>query len=173
MSVNTCHARKEIAMHKLVLASFFLGQLLVVTGPASAQESSEEAIRNRIKQYEAVCNSGNTDSMAAIYAVNGTHTFANGVTLRGRPEIAKGLEEQYAGMLKGTRMAITPLHIRPLSTEIAVEEASFVLSGLKSAGGGELPPVSGLCLVVYQKEGDQWYIAAAQCMVPPPQSQEE
>ena len=110
--------------------------------------------------------------MAAVYAVNGTHTFANGITLRSRAEIARGLKEQYDGMLKGTRMTITPLEIRFLSTEIAVEEGSFVLSGLKDTGGADLPPFNGLCLIVYQKEGDQWYIAAAQCMVPlqpPPQ----
>ena len=160
-------------MHKSVFATLLVGLLLVISIPTFGQTSTEDAIRSRVKQYEAASNAGNTDSMAAIYAVHGTHTFANGVTLRGRFEIAKGLKEQYAGMLKGTRMAITPLHIRPLSTEIAVEEASFVLSGLKSAGGAELPPVNGLCLVVYQKDGDQWYIAAAQCMVPPPPPQEK
>jgi uncharacterized protein (TIGR02246 family) len=158
-------------MHRFIIAASLIGLLLIVSTFALGQETIEETIIKRVKQYEAACNSGNTDSMAAIYAVNGTHTFANGVTLRGRPEIAKGLEEQYAGMLNGTRMAITPLHIRPLSTEIAIEEASFVLSGLKDASGVDLPSVNGLCLVVYQKEDDQWYIEAAQCMVPlqPPQ----
>lgn len=154
-------------MYKFIIATFFTGLLLAFLSPVFGQESAEEAIRSRIKQYEKASNAGNTDSMTAIYAVDGTHTFANGVTLRGRLEIAKGLKEQYAGMLKGTQMAITPLHIRSISSDIAVEEASFVLSGLKDTGGVYLPPVNGLCLVVYQKEGDQWYIAAAQCMVPP------
>ncbi len=160
-------------MRKFITATFLIGLLLVASSLAFGQESTEEAIRNRVKQYEAASNAGITDSMAAIYAINGTHTFANGITLHGRVEIANGLKEQYAGMLKGTRMEITPLHIRSLSTEIAVEEASFVLSGLKGAGGVDLPPVNGFCLVVYQKEGDQWYIAAAQCMVPPQPPQDK
>jgi uncharacterized protein (TIGR02246 family) len=161
------HNRKEIAMLRFIIATSLIGLLLIVSAFALGQETIEETIIKRVKQYEATSNAGNTDSMAAIYAIDGTHTFAHGVTLRGRVEIANGLKEQYAGMLKGTHMSITPLHIRSLSTEIAVEEASFVLSGLKGAGGVDLPPIDGLCLVVYQKDGDQWYIAAAQCMVPP------
>jgi uncharacterized protein (TIGR02246 family) len=62
--------------------------------------------------------------MAAIYAINGTHTFSNGITLRGRVEIANGLKEQYDGVLKGTHMSITTRHIRALSPDLAVEEAS-------------------------------------------------
>jgi hypothetical protein len=65
-------------------------------------------------------------------------------------------------------MTITPLHIRVLSSDIAVEEGAFVLAGLKDANGKDLPAFNGLCLVVYKKLGDQWFIEAAQCLVPPP-----
>ncbi len=106
--------------------------------------------------------------MAAIYAVDGTHTYALGFTHRGRAEIAKGLKEQFAGPFKGTQMSITPLHIRALSSSVGVEEGAFTLSGLKGADGAVLPPFDGLCLVVYQKIDDRWFIAAAQCLVPPP-----
>jgi uncharacterized protein (TIGR02246 family) len=155
-------------MYKFIIVTFFAGMLFVISSPIFGQVAAEEEIRNRVKQYETAYNAGYADSVAAIYAINGTHTYAFGVTHRGRLEIANGLKEQFAGTLKGTRMKITPLHIRPLSSNIAVEEASFGLSGLKDANGVELPTVSGFCLVVYQKENDQWYIAAAQCMVPPP-----
>ena len=38
--------------------------------------------------------------------------------------------------------------------------------------GAVLPPIDGFCLVVYQKDGDTWYVAAAQCMMPPPMPQQ-
>lgn len=158
-------------MREFVIVTPLIGLLLVISGLTFGQQSIEEAIKNRVKQYETASNAGSTDSMAVIYAVNGTHTFANGVTLRGRVEIANGLKEQYAGMFKGTHMSITPLHIRALSPDIAVEEASFVVSGIKDANGKKLPSINGFCLIVYQRDGDQWYIEAAQCMVPPPQNQ--
>jgi uncharacterized protein (TIGR02246 family) len=129
----------------------------------------EEEIRKRVKQYETAYNAGEADAVAGIYAVDGTHTYALGMTHRGRIEIANGLREQFAGPMKGTQISIRPLHIRPLSSDVVVEEASFSVSGLRDSNGTALPPVDGLCLGIYQKTGEQWYAVAVQCMVPPPQ----
>lgn len=145
-----------------------MGLVVVFASGAFCQESPEAAIRDRVRQYEAAYNAGDADGMAAIYAVDATHTYALGFTHRGRDEIANGLREQFAGPFKGSRMAITPLHIRSLASDIAIEEASFVLAGLKDAGGADVPLINGFCLAIYQKHGEQWFIAAVQCMVPPP-----
>lgn len=128
----------------------------------------ESAIRDRVRQYEAAYNAGEADAAAAIYAVDGTHTYALGFTHRGRQEIAAGLRELFAGPFKDTRVAITPLHIRALTSEVAVEEESFSVTGLRDPSGADLPPVTGMCLAVYQKQDDLWFAAAVQCMVPPP-----
>ena len=145
-----------------------VGLIVGLSSTALCQESPEEAIRQRVKQYEAAYNAGDAEQLATIYAVDATHTYALGFTHRGRDEIRNGLKAQFAGPMKGTRMTIAPLHIRSLSSDIAAEEASFVIAGLKDSNGTELPPVNGLCLVIYRKQGDQWFVAAAQCMVPPP-----
>jgi uncharacterized protein (TIGR02246 family) len=155
-------------MSRVVTAVVATWLVLAFSGQAVCQESTEKAIRNRVKQYEAYYNAGNADSVATIYAIDGTHTYATGMTHRGRLEIANGLKELFAGPFKGTRLAITPLHIRSLSKDVTVEEASCVVTGLKDASGDDLPPVTALCLSVYQKVGDQWFAAAVQCMVPPP-----
>jgi uncharacterized protein (TIGR02246 family) len=158
-------------VHNPLLAVMVIALTVVCTEAALGQKSVEDAVRERVKQYESAYNAGDADAVAAIYAVSGTHTYALGFTHRGRREIAQGLKEQFAGPMKGTRIAITPLHIRPLSSLVAVEEASFSISGLRDPGGTALPPVNGFCLGVYQKEGDQWYAVAVQCMVPPPPPQ--
>lgn len=133
---------------------------------AGGQGPPEAAVRERVKQYEAAYNAGDFERLAAIYAEDGTHTYASGATDHGRPAISEGLKAQLAGPLRGTRMAITPIRIRALSSSIAVEEASFSLSGLRDPGGTALPPIGGLCLVVYQQQGSDWFVQAAQCMVP-------
>ena len=158
-------------MNKIGLVTALVGLALVFSTAAFAQQSAEEAIRNRVKQYVAAYNAGDADALAAIYATDGTHTYALGFTHRGRTEIAKGLKEQFAGPMKGTSISITPLHIRAISPQVAVEEASFVLSGLKDPSGGAAPPINGFCLGVYQKKGNQWFAVAVQCMVPPPMPQ--
>jgi uncharacterized protein (TIGR02246 family) len=159
-------------MNSTIHTMFLASLAIAFSSLACSQKSPEEEIRNRVKQYEAAYNAGDADAIAAIYAVNGTHTYALGFTHRGRVEIANGLKEQFAGPMKGTRISITPLHIRPLSSSVAVEEASFSVSGLKDASGIAIP-INGFCLGIYQKDGDQWFAVAVQCMVPPPQPQQK
>jgi uncharacterized protein (TIGR02246 family) len=137
-------------------------------GPALARQTDETAIRARVKEYVSAYNRGDASGVAAVYAPEGTHTYVMGLTHRGRVEIEKGLQEMLAGPLKGTQIAITPEKIRILGDGIAVEEATFVMSGLKTPAGLQADPVKGLCLGVYQKQGQRWFAAAVQCMVPPP-----
>jgi uncharacterized protein (TIGR02246 family) len=139
-----------------------------VLSPVLAQEPAETAIRARVKAYVAAYNRGDAKSVAANYAENGTHTYALGFTHRGRLEIEKGLGDLLAGPWKGTQIQITPERIRLLGDAVAVEEATFVLSGLKTPAGVPVGDVKGLCLGVYQKQGTRWLSAAVQCMVPPP-----
>jgi uncharacterized protein (TIGR02246 family) len=147
------------------------GLVLVSASLVFSQQTVETAIRERVRQYETAYNAGDADAVAAIYAVDGTHTYALGFTHRGRHEIANGLKELFAGPFEGTRITINPLHIRALSSDVAVEEASSSVTGLKEPSGPGLPPVTGICIGVYQKQGHFWFAAAVQCMVPPPTSQ--
>lgn len=155
-------------MGRLLRLVSLVGLALACASSGFGQQAVEDAIRQRVKQYVTAYNAGDADAVAAIYAVDGTHTYALGLTHRGRVEIAKGLAEGLGGPLKGTQMAIDPLHIRALSADVAVEEASFTLAGLKGPAGAVLPPIDGLCLAVYQRQGEEWFAAAVQCMVPPP-----
>jgi len=156
---------------RLSLVVSLAGLAFVGACRSSSQQSVDAAVRERVRQFETAYNAGDADAVAAIYAVDGTHTYALGFTHRGRLEIANGLREMFAGPFKGTRLTITPVHIRALSTDVAVEEASFSLNGLKGPGGADLPPVTGLCAGVYQRQGNLWFAAAVQCMVPPPAPQ--
>jgi len=156
-------------MGRTVRVTSLAALVLVWPGVGWSQVSAEDAIQARVRQYEAAYNAGDADAVAAIYAADASHTFATGLTLHGRAGIARGLKEMMAGPMKGTRISLTPLRIRPISPTVAVEEASFSMSGLKDASGALMPPVSGLCLGVYQKQDTEWFAAAVQCMVPPPE----
>jgi uncharacterized protein (TIGR02246 family) len=131
-------------------------------------DAADAGIRARVKEYTAAYNRGDAAAVAGIYAEDGTHTYALGFTHRGRAEIEAGLLGMFGGALGGTQMQITPEHVRIVTEGVAIEEASFVLTGLRTPGGEEMDAVRGLCLGVYQKLGDQWFAAAVQCMVPPP-----
>ena len=134
------------------------------------QELNEAEIRARVQEYENAFNRGDAKAVAAIYDVNGSHTYANGIINRGRLEVEKGLYESFAGPMKGTQIKLTPEVIRFPASDVAVEEASFILTGLKMPDGKDVGPIKGLCLAVYQKQNNEWFAFAVQCMVPPPQN---
>jgi uncharacterized protein (TIGR02246 family) len=162
---------KEATMNKSTLGVAIAFLVVVCAGWSFSQQSVDSAIRERVRQYETAYNAGDAAAVAAIYAADGIHTYALGFTHRGQLEIANGLKDMFAGPFKGTKITLNPLNIRPISTDVAVEEASFSLSGLKDPSGTAIPPVTGLCLGVYRKQGQVWFAAAVQCMVPPPAPQ--
>ena len=155
-------------MRSLLRLVPFAGLAFLCPHLAFAQDSVDTEIRSRVAQYEAYYNAGDAGSLAAIYAPNGSHTYALGVTHHGRAEIASGLKELFAGPFKGTRVALRPLRIRAIAASVAVEEASFTVTGIRDPSGATIPPVQGLCLAIYSKVGEQWLAEAVQCMVPPP-----
>jgi uncharacterized protein (TIGR02246 family) len=127
-----------------------------------SQEPKEAEIKKRVQEYENAYNSGDAKATAAIYAEYGSHTYVNGMIDRGRLEIEKGLAESFAGPMKGTQIKITPDVIQfP-----AIEEASFVLTGLKMPDGSDVPALKGFCLAVYKKQQKEWFAVTVQCMVP-------
>ena len=139
---------------------------VVPATPVLCQQSPDAAIRASLATYVAAFNAADADAAAATYTPDASHTYVLGFTHRGRVEIASGLRAILAGPMKGAKLSITSLKIRPLAPTIAVEEESFSVEGLKSPEGQPLPAVNGLCLVVYQQHEGQWLAAAVQCMVP-------
>jgi len=153
-------------MHRAPLGSLLLVAVFAHATAASAQESDRVAIRNRTGEYERAFNRGDAAAAAAVYATDGTHTYAFGVTHRGRPAIEQGLREFLAGPMKGARLRLTVDSIRFITGEIAVEEDSFEVSGMTSADGANVPPLTGRCMALYRKQSNAWYAAAIHCMIP-------
>jgi len=143
--------------------------VLLVSFPVQCfpQKPDKSEIIDRVRELENAYNSEDAKAYAAIYAENGSHTYANGVTHRGRKEIETGLMESFAGPMKGTKMKITPEAIQFVADNIAIEQASFILTGFKMPDGTEIPAINGICLAVYQKLEKEWFAVAVQCMVPP------
>lgn len=134
----------------------------------SLHDLGDVGVRARVKEYVAAYNRGDATGVAAIYAEDGTHTYALGFTHRGRTEIEAGLRGMFAGPFGSTQIQITPERIRFIGEGVAIEEATFVLTGLRTPAGVAMPAIRGLCLGVYQYQAGQWFAAAVQCFVPPP-----
>ncbi len=155
-------------MGKAKWITVFLCAWVACSSFVFGEEAVEAAIRQRVGEYQSAYNRGDAKAVAAIYTEDGSHTYALGFTHRGRVEIAAGLEQMFAGAMKGTQIVLTPTKIRAVTTEVAVEEATFEMTGFKTPEGAEVGPLKGLCLAVYKKQGAEWFAVAVQCMMPPP-----
>ena len=102
--------REKMASKKFVILLF----CSIVFYPAIcfSQIQNETEIRARVQEYENAFNRGDAKAVAAIYDINGSHTYANGIINRGRLEVEKGLNESFAGPMKGTQIKLTPEVIR-------------------------------------------------------------
>ena len=158
--------KENFVRHTFVM--LMIGFIVGIPSTLLSQETKEDEIRKRIQEFEDAYNRGDAEAVASIYDVNASHTYANGIVHRGRLEIQKGLEEMLAGPMKGTQMKLTPEVIRFPADNVAVEEASFIMTGLKMLDGTEVPPIKGFCLAVYHKLENEWFAFSVQCMVPPP-----
>lgn len=158
--------REKLISHLLII--LVIGFIVGYPTICLSQETKEDEVRKRVQEFEDAYNRGNAEAVASIYDVNASHTYANGITHRGRLEIKKGLQEMLAGPMKGTQMKLTPEVIRFPAENVAVEEASFIMTGLKMPDGTEVPAIKGFCLAVYHKLENEWFAFSVQCMVPPP-----
>jgi uncharacterized protein (TIGR02246 family) len=169
-TINPNYYHKTRQMKKIKISTIagiiLFGIILTFPDHCFSQKPDKSEIITRVKELENAYNAGDAKAYAAIYAVNGSHTYANGITHRGRKEIEEGLLESFSGPMKDTQMKITPEVITFAADNVAVEEASFVLTGLKMPDGTDVPPVRGSCLAVYQKEDKEWFAVSVHCMVP-------
>jgi uncharacterized protein (TIGR02246 family) len=136
-----------------------------------AQNPDKDELVKRIQEYAIAYNKGDAKATASLYAVNGYHAYATGITHQGRTQIEQGLSESFEGPMKGTQIILNSDDIRFISSSIAYEHSSFLLSGVKMPDGTAIPTIKGYCLGVYEKQDGVWYALAMQCMVPltPPQ----
>jgi hypothetical protein len=65
----------------------FFGLIVCLPNYCFSQLPDKSEIIERVRQLENAYNAGDAEAYAAIYALNGSHTYANGVMHRGRKEI--------------------------------------------------------------------------------------
>lgn len=133
---------------------------------------AESRIRRRVQEYVDAHNAGDAKAAAAVYAPDAFHTYASGVTDRGRDAIEQGLAALYAGPWKGTQLALHVNAIRFIG-DVAVEEESFEVRGLRGDDQQERPPMRGSTMMVWTRQDGDWYVAAGHGMVPFPPKKDE
>lgn len=128
--------------------------------------SVEASIRARVEQYVEAFNRGDAEGCGAIYAEEGSHTYAMGFTDYGRENVTAHLAELFAGPWQGLQLRLEVKRVIGITPDVAVEHEEWEVSGLADPAGNQLPPLSGLTLITWVLKEGAWFVAAGQAMMP-------
>jgi uncharacterized protein (TIGR02246 family) len=137
--------------------------------PALAQNPSaadEKDVRALAAQLQEAWNKADAKMLADLFLTDGDYVSSTGRTARGRAEVEKAFAQQWSGIYKGTKIAITMTTVHFLRKDVAIADGAFEVIGMKDASGKALGTRSGLSTLVTAKKGDRWYVAALRGMVP-------
>ena len=141
-----------IALHALVLVIF------VMTIPYG-QSGADEAIRDVVKKYVDAREKMDAKATEALFTGDADQLVSSGEWRKGRDAVVSGT--MASSQSTGGRRTIAVESIRYLSTDVALVDGRYELSGL---AGGETRKM--WTTLVIKRTQDGWRIAAIRNMLP-------
>jgi uncharacterized protein (TIGR02246 family) len=156
----------SLAWNLLVLAALVL--LGVVSSPA-ARANDESAIRQMVGDAVRRLNDGDLTAIDQFWDENADYVGIDGQFIHGR----QAMREFFTQLLKagaGTEAA-TIEQVRFLTSDLAIVDGSWTITGAKDGNGNALPPIRGRGCEIVQKKRGRWRFVATREMVvwTPPQ----
>ncbi len=127
-------------------------------------DGSEDTIRGLIDTFVAGWNSADGTKLASAFASNADFTAITGLRARGRDNIARGHDEIFSTIYRGTKLAATVESIDFLRPDVAVLDTKFVLRKDDGSTAFGIPYTSA-GIIATQNDGI-WSIAVFRNMVP-------
>jgi uncharacterized protein (TIGR02246 family) len=144
----------------------FAAAALLAVGLASAQ-SSDPAMDKLAADWTAAFAKGDAKTLAGLYTENAIRVTAEGGKVIGRDAIAKEFATNFAGPWKGATIKINVGAIEHVSADVAVNEGTFEVMGVKGPDGKPLP-ITGKYVNTIVKKNGAWLLASNAGVTPPP-----
>ncbi|MEV0130979.1 SgcJ/EcaC family oxidoreductase [Dactylosporangium sp. NPDC050688] len=116
-----------------------------------------------LTDLEGCWQAGDADGYARLHTAEATYVAFDGTVLTGREEIAAGHRPLFAGIMRGSRLAVIERTIRftDPETAIVVQRAGIIMRWQK---GRKIPSRKRLSTntTVLRHDGDRWLVAAFQ-----------
>jgi uncharacterized protein (TIGR02246 family) len=133
--------------------------LIVFAVPASAQSSSEDAIRQVQALQERAWNDHDARAFAQLLTDNADVIDVGGSHWQGRAETEAKLATAFGSALANTRLHIDDVKVRQLSDTMALAYVSWSMTGAMGSNGA---PEHGIQTQLLQKTDGRWLIASFQ-----------
>jgi uncharacterized protein (TIGR02246 family) len=153
------------AMRALVLTYCRIPKLLLlaaISSTAAAASSDQAAIEAVESKQAAAWNAHDAAAYADLFTPDGDVVNVVGWWWKGREEIRSKLTDAFALVFKDSRLTITDVQVRKLSSDVAVAHVRWTMTGALPPPGEPAPPQGGIQLQVLVRSEDGWRIASFQ-----------
>lgn len=138
-----------------------------MTPAAKGSSRDEQEIQNRIEEFVTAWNKHDPRAMSVVYAEDGDLINPFGRVAKSRADIEVMLREEHAAGLKDSRFSLKSEGMRFLTSDIAVTDHAFEVTGARDPSGKELN-LSGHLTQVHKRHDNKWEVAASRPMIPVP-----
>ena len=132
-----------------VIAGLMLGMAAAAIG-----QQTEPDVQKVLDQYTEAWNKGDAKGLALLYTTNAVRIAADGQVIVGREDIEKSFTKNFAGVWKGTKIVLRPVHTQNAGPDVRILHGTWELSGVSSG------PAKGLSLSTLVRQGGQWKLAS-------------
>ena len=143
-------------------ASWITAIVLVALSMAvdvSAQKPDPDA-QKLADAYQAAFNKGDAKALAALYAAEATRVGPDAQLIVGRAAIEKLYTDGFAGLLKGSTLALQPGTTHAVTPTVKVMEGRYTTGGAAAGKGRYINTII--------RQGSSWLIASLVTIPDPP-----
>src|SRR4029079_1410853 len=105
----------------------------------TAMAADDQAIKDRVNEFQDAWNKDDTKAMAALWADDGTLINPVGTFAKGPADIEKIFIDEHSHMFKGTKYESSDVKVEWVTPDVAVVDITANISGIKTADGSAAP----------------------------------
>jgi uncharacterized protein (TIGR02246 family) len=136
--------------------------LAAISSTASAATSDQAAIEALESRQASAWNAHDAAAYADLFTPDGDVVNVVGWWWQGRDEIRNKLTDAFASVFKDSRLTITDVHVRKLTSDLALAHVRWTMTGALPPPGAATPPHEGIQLQVLVRNDEGWRIASFQ-----------
>ena len=153
-------ARATTGLLALAGNAAMVGCAMPVAGTATAGRD-EAGVRRVVEARRLAWNAQDVPGYGRLLTPDAELTSATGKTAYGRDEILRLYVDQRKGVYRDAALPSTVVNrIRFITDDVAMVDAAFLLTGVRTEAGAPLPPVEGVNSYLVVRRPDGWVIAA-------------
>jgi uncharacterized protein (TIGR02246 family) len=135
--------------------------VLLSLSSSAALAADDQAIKDRVDQFQAAWNKDDAKAMAAIWTEDGTLINPFNATAKGRDEIEKIFVDEHTHAFKGSTYTASDVKVQWVTPDVALVDLSGNISGVHGPDGAAAPDFPHHVTWVLIKKDGQWMAAAA------------